>query len=53
LPCALFRAHDKEIDCRVFFIGRTAKKKHTASKLFAVRQKKRTTKILFAVRFIS
>jgi hypothetical protein len=40
LPCALFRAHGKEIDCRVLFIGRTAKKKHTASKLFAVRQKK-------------
>jgi hypothetical protein len=53
LPCALFRAHGKEIGCRVFFIQRTAKKKHTASKLFAVRQKKRTAKILFAVRFIS
>jgi hypothetical protein len=40
LSCALFRAHGKEIGCRAFFIQRTAKKKRTASKLFAVRQKK-------------
>jgi hypothetical protein len=46
LPCVFYRAHSKEKThdksdlCRAFYFGRTAKKKHTASKLFAVRQKK-------------
>jgi hypothetical protein len=40
LPCDLYQAHDKEIVCRAFFIGHMAKKKRTASKLFAVRQEK-------------
>jgi hypothetical protein len=42
LSCGLFRAHGKEIGCRAFFIGRIAKKKRTASKLFDVHQKKNT-----------
>jgi hypothetical protein len=37
LPCVLFRAHDKELVCCAFFIQRTAKKKRTPNKLFAVR----------------
>jgi hypothetical protein len=46
LPCAkifavcFFRAHGKELICRVFYIERTAKKKRTTNKLFAVRSKK-------------
>jgi hypothetical protein len=42
LSCALFRAHDKEVLCRAFFIERTTKKKRTAKVLFPVRQKKCT-----------
>jgi hypothetical protein len=40
LPYTLFRAHGKEIVCRAFFIGRTAKKKHTTTNPFAVRYEK-------------
>jgi hypothetical protein len=56
LPCVeifavrFFRAHGKGLICRAFFIQRMAKKKRTTNVLFAVRYKKtkkRTTKILF------
>jgi hypothetical protein len=60
-----FRAHDKGLICRGFFIERMVKKKRTANVLFAVRYKKThdkdfvsraikkcTVKIFFAVRFL-
>jgi hypothetical protein len=45
LPCVrlfavrFFLTHGKKLACRVFFLCRAPHKKHTATKLFAVRPK--------------